>query len=48
MKKIKLELQDQIRKEMIETITRSYEDTHPVSYLIIELKRLEAKYNFND
>ncbi len=44
--KITVSLEDKIRKEMLETITRSYEDTHPLSYLMIELQRLNDKFGY--
>lgn len=39
-----MELQDKIRKEMLEVITRSYDDKYPVSYLMIELIRINEKF----
>ena len=46
MDKTDLSLEDEIRIEMLKTITRSYGDRYPLSYLMLELIRLTKKYNF--
>lgn len=40
-----LSLEDKIRKDLLELITRSYEDEHPFSLIIISLKHIGVKYS---
>lgn len=42
--RIKLSPADQLRKDIIASINRSYEDTHPLSYLILDLQHQLNKY----
>ncbi len=44
MNYVPIELEDQLRKDILESIARSYEDTHPLSYLLLDLQYQLNKY----
>lgn len=48
MKRVKLDIKlnkaDQLRKDIISCLNSSYEDTHPLSYLLLSLQTQMNKY----
>ncbi len=43
--KIKLELADKLRKEILDSISRSYEDEYAFSYLMLDIPHQLSKFN---